>query len=76
MERGIQTNEVLAQIRQGDPPVSYLVDTPKGRLSALENTLLEWRWEQMREGIHAARWRSLCAGQQRQTAVEGASHSA
>ena len=36
MDRGIPTEEVLAEMRAADPPVSYLVGTPKGRLSKLE----------------------------------------
>jgi transposase len=32
MDRGIPTEEVLAEMRQANPPVSYLVGTPKGRL--------------------------------------------
>src|SRR6202000_2005879 len=32
MDRGIPTEEVLAQMRASDPPVQYLVGTPKGRL--------------------------------------------
>ena len=30
MDRGIPTEEVLAQMRASDPPVQYLVGTPKG----------------------------------------------
>jgi hypothetical protein len=51
MDRGIPTEEVLAQMRQSDPPVQYLVGTPKGRLSALEKELLGRPWEQVREGV-------------------------
>src|SRR5262252_10502309 len=40
MDRGIPTEEVLAEMRQADPPISYLVGTPKGRLSKLEKALL------------------------------------
>ena len=36
MDRGIPTEETLEQMRQSDPPVLYLVGTPKGRLSQLE----------------------------------------
>ena len=36
MDRGIPTEEVLAEMRAADPPVSYLVGTPKGRLNKLE----------------------------------------
>ena len=39
MDRGIPTEETLAQMRQSDPPVLYLVGTPKGRLSKLEERL-------------------------------------
>jgi hypothetical protein len=35
MDRGIPTEEVLAEMRSSDPPISYLVGTPKGRLSKL-----------------------------------------
>ena len=33
MDRGIPTEEVLDQMRRSDPPIHYLVGTPKGRLS-------------------------------------------
>src|SRR5438477_4899311 len=39
MDRGIPTEEVLAEMRSSDPPISYLVGTPKGRLSKLEEAL-------------------------------------
>ena len=32
MDRGIPTEEVLAEMRACDPPIHYLVGTPKGRL--------------------------------------------
>jgi transposase len=51
MDRGIPTEETLAQMRQSDPPVSYLVGTPKGRLSKLEAALAERPWQAVREGI-------------------------
>jgi transposase len=51
MDRGIPTEEVLAEMRQADPPVSYLVGTPKGRLSKLEQALLDKPWQDVREGI-------------------------
>jgi len=35
MDRGIPTEEILEQMRESDPPVSYLVGTPKGRLRQL-----------------------------------------
>lgn len=51
MDRGIPTEEVLAQMRESDPPVYYLVGTPKGRLGSLEKDLVDRPWEQVREGV-------------------------
>ena len=51
MDRGIPTEEVLAQMRAADPPVHYLVGTPKGRLSRLEQALLEEPWHAARPGV-------------------------
>jgi len=51
MDRGIPTEDVLAEMRAADPPVSYLVGTPKGRLSKLEKALLERPWHDVRQGV-------------------------
>jgi transposase len=51
MDRGIPTEEVLAQMRESDPPVHYLVGTPKGRLGKLEAELLLVSWQKARESI-------------------------
>jgi transposase len=51
MDRGIPTEKFLAQMRASDPPVHYLVGTPKGRLSRLENKLTELSWKDVRDGI-------------------------
>lgn len=51
MDRGIPTEEVLAEMRADDPPVQYLVGTPKGRLSKLEKDLLDQPWQQVRAGV-------------------------
>lgn len=51
MDRGIPTEEVLAEMRASDPPVHYLVGTPKGRLSRYEQELLEQPWQAVREGV-------------------------
>jgi len=51
MDRGIPTEEVLAEMRAADPPVYYLVGTPKGRLSQLEKDLLHLDWQKAREGV-------------------------
>jgi transposase len=51
MDRGIPSEEVLSEMRQADPPVSYLVGTPKGRLGKLEQQLLGLPWQAVREGV-------------------------
>lgn len=51
MDRGIPTEETLKQMRQSDPPVSYLVGTPRGRLTALEKAFLGKPWEHARESV-------------------------
>src|SRR5258707_2621421 len=51
MDRGIRSEEVLADMRAADPPVSYLVGTPKGRLSKLEKHLVTLPWQAVREGV-------------------------
>jgi transposase len=51
MDRGIPTEEVLAEMRTADTPVYYLVGTPKGRLSRYEQALLEQPWKEVREDI-------------------------
>jgi hypothetical protein len=51
MDRGIPTEEVLAEMRAADPPISYLVGTPKGRLSKLEKDLLTLPWQAVRKGV-------------------------
>jgi hypothetical protein len=51
MDRGIPTEEVLAEMRGSDPPIRYLVGTPKGRLTKLEAELLPLEWQRAKEGV-------------------------
>ena len=51
MDRGIPTEDTLAQMRASDPPVHYLVGTPKGRLSKLEKALVGKPWQVARPGV-------------------------
>ena len=51
MDRGIPSEAVLAEMRQSDPPVRYLVGTPKGRLTRLEKHLLDQPWQEARKGV-------------------------
>ena len=51
MDRGIPTKEVLAEMRAADPPIHYLVGTPRGLLSKYEEKLLRLPWQVVREGV-------------------------
>jgi Transposase DDE domain len=61
MDRGVPTEEVLPtgqarglkahEMRAADPPVHYLVGTPKGRLTRLEKHLIAQPWQQARPGV-------------------------
>jgi transposase len=48
MDRGIPTEAVLTELRQSKAKVSYLVGTPKGRLTKLEKDLSEKPWQEVR----------------------------
>jgi hypothetical protein len=51
MDRGIPTEAVLAEMRASDPPVHYLVGTPKGRQTRRQQRLLQQPWQQARPGV-------------------------
>jgi transposase len=51
MDRGIPTDESLAAMRASQPPVRYLVGTPKGRLTQLEKKLADLPWTQARDQV-------------------------
>jgi transposase len=51
MDRGIPTEEVLAELRRAEMPVRYLVGTPKGRLTRLESALAELPWQDVRSEL-------------------------
>jgi hypothetical protein len=53
MDRGVPTEQSLAKMREMG--ASYLVGTPKGRLSKLERRFLELPWAQVREGVQVKR---------------------
>jgi transposase len=46
MDRGIPTEDTLAQMRASSTPINYLVGTPRGRLTALEKDFVGKPWEQ------------------------------
>jgi transposase len=51
MDRGVPTEAVLVEMRAADPPVQYLVGTPKGRLTRLEKALVAKPWQDARPGV-------------------------
>ena len=51
MDRGIPTEATLAAMRAGDAPVRYLVGTPKGRLTRLEQAFLAQTWQAVRPSV-------------------------
>ncbi len=51
MDRGIPTEASLAAMRANQPPVHYLVGTPKGRLTKLEKKLADLPWTQARHQV-------------------------
>ena len=51
MDRAIPTEATLALMRAADPPVHYLVGTPKGRFSKLETSFLTKPWAAVREEV-------------------------
>ena len=51
MDRGIPTEATLAAMRDGPAPVRYLVGTPKGRLTKLEQAFAGLPWREVRESV-------------------------
>ena len=51
MDRGIPTEETLEKMRSSNPPVHYLVGTPRGRLNKLERSFLDKQWKSVRDGV-------------------------
>ncbi len=55
MDRGIPTEEVLEEMRASEPPVHYIVGTPKGKLTKYERDFLDEDWQQVRPGVEVKR---------------------
>ena len=68
MDRGVPTEEVLAEMRAADPPMHYLVGTPKGRLTRLEKHLIAQPWQEARPGVQSLPQRRLGSSSWRKTA--------
>ena len=79
MDRGIPTEATLAAMRAGDAPVRYLVGTPKGRLTRLEQAFLAEPWQAVRPSVTvkllAEEGGTLHSGPECPAAVEGTRHA-
>jgi hypothetical protein len=51
MDRGIPTEEMLAEMRASEAPIQYLVGTPRGRLGQLEQDFLTKPWTDVRDTV-------------------------
>jgi hypothetical protein len=51
MDRGIPTEETLQDMRQSEPPVSYLVGTPRARWEQFKEEFEKLPWEKLRDTI-------------------------
>ena len=51
MDRGIPTEETLQAMRTSGQPIYYLVGTPKGKLTQLEQAFLTQPWQQIRDEV-------------------------
>lgn len=51
MDRGVPTENILKAMRNSKTPISYLVGTPRGKLTSLEKTFLDKPWEEAKNGV-------------------------
>src|SRR6266481_4643382 len=51
MDRGVPTEEVLAEMRSASPPTLYLVGTPKSKISEHEKQWLDLPWQKVRDSV-------------------------
>ena len=75
MDRGVPTEEVLAEMRAADPPVHYLVGTPKGRLTRLEKHLVASRGKRRDPACRSNYWRSRASSTSWRKAVTASPRS-
>lgn len=61
MDRGIPTEETLAHMRQSDPPVGYLVGTPRGRWDQFKDQFEKVPWQKLRDSVEV---KLLCQDQE------------
>ncbi len=57
MDRGIPTEEVLAQMRAADPPVHYLVGTPRARMRQTRSQWESLAWQKIKDTVEVKLFR-------------------
>jgi hypothetical protein len=57
MDRGIPTEEQLAELRASDPPVRYLVGTPRARVKATRAQWQDLPWQQVQGTVEVKLFR-------------------
>lgn len=57
MDRGIPTEEVLAQMRAADPPVHYLVGTPRARVRQTRGQWETLSWQKIKDTVEVKLFR-------------------
>jgi hypothetical protein len=55
MDRGSPTEETLKEMRQSDPPVSYLVGPPRARWEQFKDELEKLPWQKLRDSVEVKR---------------------
>jgi transposase len=56
MDRGIPTEEVLAEMRRPDRQLQYLVGTPRSKITAMEKQWLDLPWQKVRDSVEVKLW--------------------
>jgi hypothetical protein len=51
MDRGIPIEKTLSEMRQSDPPIGYLVGTPRGRWDQFREEFENVPWQKLRDGV-------------------------
>jgi hypothetical protein len=57
MDRGIPTEEVLAEMRAADPPVCYLVGTPRARVRQTRSQWEALAWQKIKDTVEVKLFR-------------------
>ena len=56
MDRGIPTEALLEEMRRPERQLSYLVGTPRARITAMEKKWLDLPWQKVRDSVEVKLW--------------------